>query len=275
MTGNRHIPDEDLALFAMQALTPQESASVRAHIGGCEQCRRRLAEYSGDVALLAIGVEQQPLPEGARQRFLARIQADAAPAPVAAESAPPARILSIAQRRQPSRWPVWIAWGAVAALIILSVALQVRIGTLRRQLDQQAVLLERQSNDNARAQAVLNLLTAPAAQHVVLSAAKSRPAPAARAVYLPSQGALVFEASNLNPVPASKTYELWVIPTSGAPVPAGLFRPDAAGNASLVLPTLPKGIQAKAFGVTVEDAAGSSTPTLPIVLSGAPSPVGE
>lgn len=275
MTGNRHIPEEDLALYAMQALAPQESASVQAHLADCAQCRAQLAEVSGDLALLAAGVEQQPLPEGARQRFLDRLQADAAPAPVVAERASASRVVSISEHRQPSRWRVWIAWGAVAALLVLSATLQLRIGTLRRQLNQEAALLQSQGDDNARAQAVLNLLTAPAAQHVILTAAKSRPAPAARAVYLPSQGALILEASNLDSVPANKTYELWVIPTSGAPVPAGLFRPDAAGNASLVLPTLPKGVQAKAFGVTVENAAGSSTPTLPIVLQGAPSAAGE
>ena len=275
MTGNRHIPEEDLALYAMQALAPQESAIVQAHLADCAECRAQLAEVSGDLALLAAGVEQQPLPEGARQRFLDRLSADAAPAPVVAERASASRVISISERRQPSRWPVWFAWGAVVALLVLSATLQTRIGTLRHQLDQQAALLQRQSNDNARAQAVLNLLTAPGAQHVILTAAKSRPAPAARAVYLPSLGALILEASNLDSVPANKTYELWVIPTSGAPVPAGLFRPDASGNASLVLPTLPKGVQAKAFGVTVENAAGSSTPTLPIVLQGAPSAAGE
>jgi anti-sigma-K factor RskA len=31
---------------------------------------------------------------------------------------------------------------------------------------------------------------------------------------------------------------------------------------------LPEGIQAKAFGVTIEDAQGSPTPTLPIVMAG-------
>jgi anti-sigma-K factor RskA len=69
------------------------------------------------------------------------------------------------------------------------------------------------------------------------------------------------------------TYELWVIPANGnAPIPAGLFRPDATGSASVVLPELPSGVQAKAFGVTVERAEGSQKPTLPIILSGsAPS----
>ena len=47
---------------------------------------------------------------------------------------------------------------------------------------------------NARAQAVLDTLTAPAAQRVVLSALKTPPAPTGRAVYLPARGALIFQA---------------------------------------------------------------------------------
>jgi anti-sigma-K factor RskA len=34
------------------------------------------------------------------------------------------------------------------------------------------------------------------------------------------------------------------------------------------MPPLPKGVEAKAFGVTVEDEGGSSTPTLPIIMAG-------
>ena len=63
-----------------------------------------------------------------------------------------------------------------------------------------------------------------------------------------------------------------MIPANGkAPVAAGLFRPDAAGTATVVLPPLAPGIAAKAFGVTVEKAAGSDSPTSPIILSGAPT----
>jgi anti-sigma-K factor RskA len=117
---------------------------------------------------------------------------------------------------------------------------------------------------------VLEVLTAPTAQHVVLTAGKAAPVPSARVVYLASRGGLIFEASNMGPLPESKTYELWVIPASGkAPIPAGLFRPDATGNASVVMPQIPEGVEAKAFGVTIEGAEGSETPTLPIVLAGA------
>jgi anti-sigma-K factor RskA len=34
------------------------------------------------------------------------------------------------------------------------------------------------------------------------------------------------------------------------------------------MPPLPKGIEAKAFGVTVEDEGGSQTPTMPIIMAG-------
>ena len=91
-----------------------------------------------------------------------------------------------------------------------------------------------------------------------------------------NRGGLIFQASNLDPLPLNKAYELWVIPANGkAPIPAGTFRPDATGSASLVLPPLPTGVPAKAFGVTVERAEGSETPTAPIILSGVASNAGE
>jgi anti-sigma-K factor RskA len=168
-----------------------------------------------------------------------------------------------------------IPWTAVAALLVITAGLLIKIGDLRHENATQARLLREQRETNARAQQVLDVLTSRTAQHVLLTSAKTKPAPTARAVYLASRGALILQASNLDPVPAGKTYELWIIPTSGAPVPAGLFRPDAAGTASLVLPELPKGVTAKAFGVTVENEAGAQTPTLPIVLSGAAPAAGE
>ena len=45
---------------------------------------------------------------------------------------------------------------------------------------------------------------------------------------------LIFLASNLPPVPSQKAYELWLIPISGAPMPAGVFKPDTHGSATVV-----------------------------------------
>lgn len=113
-------------------------------------------------------------------------------------------------------------------------------------------------------------LTDPAAKRVILNTTPPpTPQPQGRATYVASKGALVFVANNLQPLAPAKTYELWLIPASGqAPIPAGTFQPDAAGNASLILPPLPKGVDAKAFGVTIEAAGGATKPTLPIILVG-------
>jgi hypothetical protein len=43
----------------------------------------------------------------------------------------------------------------------------------------------------------------------------------------------------------------------------------------VLLPPLPKGVPAKAFGVTIEKAEGSATPTSPIILVGAVPAQGE
>jgi anti-sigma-K factor RskA len=273
MTDGRHIPQDDLALHAMQALSPEESAVVRAHLAECAACRGELAELAGDLALVAVGVEQHAVPAGARERFLQRVADDAA-APAAEQAARP-RVVPIDEARARRGLMHRIPWTAVAALLVITAGLVIKIGDLRLEVAEQARTIREQSAANARAQQVMDVLTSRSAQHVLLTAAKTKPAPTARAVYLASRGALIMQASNLDPVPAGKMYELWIIPMSGAPVPAGMFRPDAAGTASLVMPQLPKGIAAKAFGVTVENEAGAQSPTMPIVLSGAAPAAGE
>jgi len=278
MTDSRHISQEELALHAMQALTSEESAAVRLHLLECAECRERLAEMAGDLALVAMSVEQHAVPEGARQRFIDRI-ATSRP-----ESQQPVRapVVPIIREKKSSRPASWIPWAAVAAMLIISVALGVTIFVLNQELQTEDALLQKEERlirarnaENLKARALLDVLTAPGAQRVLLTTGKTPPAPSARAVYLASRGALVLQASNMQPLPGNKTYELWVIPTSGAPVPAGLFRPDSTGSASVVLPAIPRGVQAKAFGITIENAGGSNTPTAPIILSGAAPAAGE
>ena len=165
---------------------------------------------------------------------------------------------------------MWIPWAAAAALALIAITLGVEINSLNQQLKNQSHELADLTAANAHAQEVLEVLTAPKAQRVVLTAGNAAPVPSARAVYLAERGALIFQASNMGPLPEHKAYELWVIPANGkAPIPAGLFWPDAAGSASLVLPQLPVGVEAKAFGVTVENAEGSPWPTSKIILAGA------
>lgn len=259
MTDSAHIPQEDLALYALLALGADQAAAIREHVGVCAHCRAELAEISGDLSLVAMSVDLHPVPEGARGRFLQRIGATASGHDRVIQMPKPAL-----------RRTAWIPWAAAALLAIVSVGLGARLYLVSIELQQQSALASAETAQSRRAAQVMELLTAPHAQHVVLAPAQAQPQPSARAVYLASSGSLILQASNLKPIAAEKIYELWLIPANGAaPIPAGTFRPDAQGSASVVLPRIPAGVQAKAFGVTIEKAGGAATPTLPIVLAGA------
>jgi hypothetical protein len=272
MMQGEHIPQEDLVLYAMQAMQSHELAAVRLHLDGCAECQRVLAEVNGDLALVAMSVEQKPLPEGARQRFVERLAADA----FRTGGAVAAPVISMESKRPVRSAVLWIGWFAAAASLFFAFSLLQKVRLLSDQLAKQQQAAIQQAAANARAQQVLDVLTAPSAKRVLLTAANVKPSPTARAVYLAESGGLVFQANNLAQLAENKTYELWVIPANGqAPMPAGLFRPDTAGAATVVLPPLPKGVPAKAFGVTIEKAEGSATPTAPIILVGTVASAGE
>jgi anti-sigma-K factor RskA len=267
MMNTQHIAPEDLALYALQALSPEESAIVTEHLSTCATCQQELAEINGDMALLALSVEQQPLPAGATERFMERV---ASTAPAAAATVLPFvakdRTETVSRR---SVWPVLVPWAAAAALTAVCISLGIENKNLSDTVNAESSLLTTLSAKAAHAQQLADVLNAPSAQRVTLTLAKHPADPTGHAIYLPDRGALLFEANNLQPLNPGKTYELWVIPANGtAPVPAGVFKPNASGYASVVLPQLPPGIAAKAFGVTIENDPGASTPTMPIVLAG-------
>jgi anti-sigma-K factor RskA len=114
---------------------------------------------------------------------------------------------------------------------------------------------------------VLELLTAPDTAKVTLVAGEAHPAPQGKVFYHPQKG-LLFYAANLPALPSGKTYQLWLVPTHGNPISAGIFQTDAHGNGEVLLPQLPVGVAAKAFAVTVEPAGGVPQPTGPKVLVG-------
>ena len=112
------------------------------------------------------------------------------------------------------------------------------------------------------------MLSSPDAIHVSLKPQNTPQHPAGTAIFSTSQHRMTFMASNLAQVPAGKAYELWIIPAAGAPIPAGVFKPDNHGNAVMMAHEMPTGVEAKAFAITIENEAGSDKPTSPILLVG-------
>lgn len=290
----QHPAPEDLTLFALGSLTPEDAAAVRTHAANCAECQAELALVNLDLAHLALDVPAEVPSPGARQRFLARVENEAslpgfreAPAssksnlvampPVVSRNAiqPPAESAPVPgpPRSRPGSWAM--PWAVATAFALLAIGAGIDNFLLRDRLHNLSRMAERVQAEAGRLQAeasrasdVLAVLTAPTAQRVTLTAGKTPPQPTGRAGYLRERGRLIFTASNLAPLPPNKIYELWLIPVSGKPIPAGTFAPDTQGSASVVFPKIPVGVEARAFGVTLENEGGSDTPTAPILLQG-------
>jgi anti-sigma-K factor RskA len=254
---------DDLALYALGSLPPAEATALEQHLESCAACRRGLEELRGDAALLAFSAVGSAPPVRSRERLLAAIKKE------------PRRQRMVLYHARP-----WWAIAPVVASLALAVFsfLMWRENSNLKQENTDAMQksqslsaeLAKQEHDSEKAREMLYMLTSPDVQKISLSATKSAPQPAGKAMYLRSKGHLMFLANNLRPLPESKIYELWLIPMSGAPpMPAGTFMPDEKGGAMVMNPPMPPGTEAKAFAVTVENAPGSEKPTMPLVLMGA------
>jgi hypothetical protein len=71
--GKTHNTLEELALYAMQGLPVEQSASISTHLESCSACRTDHAQVGVDLALMGLVVQQRELPLGARERFMERV----------------------------------------------------------------------------------------------------------------------------------------------------------------------------------------------------------
>ena len=276
----KHIDPDDLALYAMQLLPQDEMEEMSLHLQHSAEARRVLSEIYGDLSILSHTADMHTPPALTRQRLMKHVAREKKAIPIniasAGSYAPRAGSL-LAEEELPkksagARILPWVGWALAAGLMLPLVNFYRQREQLRSTLAVSSSALRQTELSAEQAQQVMDTVKDPSAVHVVLTGTDQKPPPQGRASYLPDKGSLVFIASNLDPLKAYQTYELWLIPADGRdPIPAGTFRPDARGNASVVMPQLPKGVEAKAFGVTIEDGEGSQTPTMPILLKGAAS----
>jgi anti-sigma-K factor RskA len=245
---------DDLALYALGTLEGADRVAVEAHLRDCPACQSELERLRGDMALLAFSAGGARPPARSRERLLASLAREARQAPV-----------------RPARKRAWwtaLQWAAAAAVLAVFFLLIRQNDALRQHVSRLESGSASQQQQWVQARQLITALSAPDADHFVLVASKAAPQPQGRAVYLARSGTLVFLASNMPGLPPEKTYELWLIPVSGTPIPAGVFRPNAEGSGSVVEPPLVPGIQAKTFAITVEPKEGSQAPTSQPIMVG-------
>jgi anti-sigma-K factor RskA len=272
-----------LAELALGTLPDGERPELEAWLASDAQAQAELRALQESLALLAVTAPEQEPPADLRARVLAVTGQVANPTgierpreivPQSPRPAPAAITRDNAAKGVPLSWLA----AAAAALIALGLGwyalqLQSQVEQLEAALQQASAQLAATEAEAragrarlARAQTETAILAAADLRRVDLAGQKTAPLAAARAFWSRAQG-LVFTASRLPELPRGRTYQLWVL-TSGAPVSAGLFRPDASGTASMVFDT-PVSLPTPAgMAVSVEPEGGVPAPTGDIVLVG-------
>ncbi|MDP8904092.1 MAG: anti-sigma factor [Chloroflexota bacterium] len=263
---------EFAAGFVLDALEPDEMRAVREHLANCEEAHDEYRQLGGVVPYLAETVEPVEPPPALKQRLLAAAAAErqasrepypgmAARAPRAAPESrawdPPAERAASApsQRRGPAPF-VWLA-GMAAALVIAVLG-----GTAW--LLQSELQAARQYEEGVAA--VLEVATAGGSQLAVLRGEDAAGPQGLAAVA--ADGRIAVVVRDLPATSGEEVYEAWVIAGDAAPVPVGGFRVGRDGTGTLVSAAQapPEGV---VIAITREPAPGATSPTLPIVVSGA------
>jgi anti-sigma-K factor RskA len=137
--------------------------------------------------------------------------------------------------------PAFVPWAiaGVLAVLLVSIVVPARLNppVAQSKLDE-----------------ALGILNDPLAKDVTFGVPSAR----GRVFVSPGKG-VVLIAAHLPTLDAHKTFEMWVIPTAGNPIPAGLFRGNQDSSAIFVRPGPVDNVAAVA--VTVEPEGGSPQPT--------------
>jgi hypothetical protein len=212
---------EDYTSFALGVADDPERSEIAGHLARkCPVCIAGVASAMTTVTAMSGAVPLIDPPKNLRRRIVASVQ----PAPRRSWAA------------------VFVPWAITAAL---SIAL-VSIGISGR----------RRSGDTAKLQQALSILNDPATRDVSFGEAEK---PSKGRVFVSPGKGVVFIGASLPRIGAGKTFELWVIPAKGNPVPAGIFQSQPDSTAVFVRPGPVE--NAAAIAVTVEPEGGSPQPT--------------
>jgi anti-sigma-K factor RskA len=252
--------------YVLGTLEGEELELVEQRLAeGSPELERALFEQSRVLESMAEGVPPVAPSETTRARLLRRVEREGRGRRV---------------RRGLPVLPVGIAAAALVALVGWSLWTQ---AALRRELgrvtaERQRIVsevaglreeLRRTDDELQRLLVVQQVVAAPRSRSIVLAALGEDAGGSAsgRTYHDPNSRRAVFYAAGLPAPPGGRTYQLWYI-ADGLPVSAGVFAPDAAGGATLLVENVARPESIRTWAVTVEPAGGVPQPTGPMILAG-------
>lgn len=228
---------ELIAGYALHALDEADQARAKELLATSEEAReelRSLTEVASALATAAAG--PTPRPE-LRQRILEGARAKGQ------------NVVSLEERRRSRLVPVLGAAAALAACAALAVGLWG--ASVSSDLDDARDALDRE-------RAAAAVLAQPVSESS-LTGNTGR-------LVVGDDGRAVLVLSSPPPVPAGKTYQMWVI-DDGKPVSGGLFAPD---DGTLAIPVDGRVAEGSVVAVTVEDGDGAESPSGEPVIASEP-----
>ena len=224
--------------YALDALDPEERSAYEAHLPGCAHCQQELASFWQTTEALAVAASG-PAPSAAlRERILTDVRAE-----------PPRNVVPLESRRRRTV-PVLGAVAAVAAVVALALGLWG--SSLSGDLDETRAALARQRAASA-------IVADPGARTVDLATGNGR-------LVVDANGRAALVLTNLGPAPSGKTYQAWVIEDDN-PISAGIFPGEDGFDVVLVDGDVADG---EVVAVTVENAGGAETPSMPPLVTSDP-----
>ena len=262
MTNGHPSREEDFELYALGSLEGDEKREFEAHLASCADCTRKLAEARGRVALLALAAPPVQPSAAVRARLMQQVRQERSRSNAA--NAP--RETERAEGYFGSWWAAGILVPTTIVLAIIAGVLWTENQNLDRRLANLRADLQQQQQQFQESREVADLITARDTMIVPLAAQRGMPKGAAHVMYNEKMGMLMYEGE-LDPAPANKAYQLWLVPTNGKPISAGVFTPGADKSNHFMM-KVPQGVAPAAFAVTLEPTGGEPQPTGPKVLVG-------
>jgi anti-sigma-K factor RskA len=240
---------DDAGFYVMRMLPPDEAAAFEKRLALDAELRAFVEELEGAAGHLAHVAPTVAPPPGLKQRILSDIRHEVRVVPMT-----------------PGRRFAWVPWALAAGLAIAATAFW-----------QQASIYRNQNiayRDQTRAQeaALADLRSRDALSTVQIAALSAKVATYEKAlavvIFDAQQQRGLVKVDGFPKAAAGKDYQLWVIPTGGNPVSAGLVPVGNDGLARVSFkPTQPvKSIDA--FAISVEPTGGSAQPKGEIVFVG-------
>jgi anti-sigma-K factor RskA len=234
---------DDYATYALGVLDGPELDELREHLARrCETCTAGVLNAEGMIASMATAVRQVEPPKRLRSRVIAMVKQDVR-----------------ATRLN------WILGAAAVLSVIFSVHIWMRHSEMHEEFLRQDAKWQQQNAELARLNETLAILQDPVAKEVTFGKGAR-----GRVVISPNHG-VAFSGQGMAALAPGKTYEMWILPKMGNPVPAGIFAPAADGSAVHLRPGRVDLASTKAVAVSIENTGGVDVPTQVVIVA----PVGD